>query len=393
MRLSDEPLRVLFAGGGTGGHLMPAVATAEALRALMPSSRLLFLVSGRKAEAQCGASLAGFEVVQVPGAAPAGGLRKVQSVLGAARQAARLLDIVRTVRPQVIVGVGGRRSILPILMGRALGIRTALLESNAVPGATVRLMAPVADCVILQWAQAARRLKARRIVVAGNPVRARLFGVSREAALRRLGLSPHKRTLLVIGGSQGALALNKVLHEALPLAFGRRDDLQVIHLTGLDHLPAALEWQNSRPVTSYRPIGFLNQMEHAYAAADFVLARAGGSTLAELTALGLPAILVPFPYATDDHQRANAAVLAEGGAAVLIEQSELTPERLAQAAVDLTGDGRLRAQMAECARRLGRPRAALTVAAELAAMAGYGKRIGPLLRDLETVSNRLSQAA
>jgi len=378
--LAEHPLRVLFAGGGTGGHLMPGAATAEALRVLVPSSRCLFLLTDHKAEKHCLRALAGFLTARLPATPWDGTVNKLLFGGRSLQAIGRALDAVRAFRPHVIVGLGGFRCVAPVLLGRALGIRTVLLESNAVAGGAVRVLAPAADLVVLQWGQAAAGLKARRVLVAGNPVRAKLFGVRKEAALRRLGLSPLKHTLLVLGGSQGALALNRTVHEALSMIYAKRDDLQVLHLTGVDHLPAALEWMNSLPATSYRPIGFLNQMEDAYAAADFVLARAGGSTLAELTALGLPAILVPYPYSAGKHQHANAEVLARAGAAIVLDQSELTAQRLADAIVAFTADAQLRAQVAGCARRMGRPRAALTLAAEITKMAGLKAQLPADLR-------------
>lgn len=401
--LNRDSIRVLFAGGGTGGHLMPGAATAEALRRVLPSARSLFLVSERKAERQCVPALAGFETAHEPAAPREGALDKVLFPARSLRAAGRALDVVRGFRPHVIVGLGGLRSIGPALIGRALGIRTVLFEANAIPGAAVRLLAPVADCVMVQWARAADRMKARRVVAAGNPVRSRLFEGRREPATRRLGLAPGRRTLLVLGGSQGALSLNHTVHEALRLIYAKGGDLQVLHLTGVDHLPAALEWMNSLPAASYRPIGFFHQMEDAYAAADFVLSRCGASTLAELTALGLPSILVPYPHAAAGHQSANAEVLRDAGAALVIAQGELTAERLAQAVLTLASDEGPRAQMAECARRLGRPRAALTVAVELAVMAGFGAQVSPsvmavtslerLRRHQESVSTKPLQAA
>jgi UDP-N-acetylglucosamine--N-acetylmuramyl-(pentapeptide) pyrophosphoryl-undecaprenol N-acetylglucosamine transferase len=307
--------------------------------------------------------------------------------------AGRVLHIVRRFRPHVVVGLGGHNCVVPALMGRLLGICTVLFESNAIPGRAVRLLAPLADCVALQWAQAATGLRAQRVLLAGNPVRARLFGVPQEAARRRLGLAPGKQTLLVMGGSQGALALNQVLYATLESVRARGVDLQVVHLTGVAHLPAALEWREARGFPSYRAIGFTDRMEDAYGAADFVVARAGGSTLAELTALGLPAILVPYPHHADGHQRANAAVLAEAGAALTIQQSELNERRLAAAVAALAVDERLRRRMAECARRMGRPEAALAVASELAAMAGFASQLERPTRDQDAVPDRFSQAA
>jgi UDP-N-acetylglucosamine--N-acetylmuramyl-(pentapeptide) pyrophosphoryl-undecaprenol N-acetylglucosamine transferase len=307
--------------------------------------------------------------------------------------AGRVLHIVRRFRPHVVVGLGGHNCVVPALMGRLLGICTMLFESNAIAGRAVRLLAPLADCVALQWARAAAGLRAQRLLLAGNPVRARLFGVPREAARRRLGLAPGKQTLLVMGGSQGALALNQVLHAALESVRARGIDLQVVHLTGVAHLPAALEWREAGRSRSYRPIGFTDQMEDAYGAADFVVARAGGSTLAELTALGLPAILVPYPHHADGHQQANAAVLAEAGAALTIQQSELNEARLAAAVATLAVDERVRRRMAECALRMGKPEAALVVASELAAMAGFASQLERRTGDQDAVLDRFSQAA
>jgi len=372
---------------------MPGAAIAEALRSLLPSSRALFLLTDHKAEKHCLRALEGFLTARLPATPWDGSVNKLLFPARSLHSLGRTLDAVRAFGPQVMVGLGGFRSVAPMLLGRALGIRTVLLESNAVAGAAVRVLAPAADLVVLQWEQAVAGLRARRVLVAGNPVRAKLFGVRKEAALRRLGLSPLKRTLLVLGGSQGALALNKTLHEALAMIYAKRDDLQVLHLTGVDHLPAALEWMNSLRVMSYRPIGFFNQMEDAYAAADFVLARAGGSTLAEVTALGLPAILVPYPYSAGKHQHANAGVLAGSGAAIVLDESELTAHSLADAIVTLAVDAPLRTQMAACARRMGQPRAALTLAAEIAAMAGFGLQLPAHLRRAAQAGPALGRAA
>lgn len=387
-----DSLRVIFAGGTTGGHLMPGAATAEALRLLLPSSRPLFLVADRTAERRCRGAIADFETVQIPVTAWEGLAQKIRFPIQALCASERVRSVVRGFRPHVVVGLGGHNSVAPILVGRLLGMKTVLFESNAKPGRAVRLLAPLADCVVVQWRRTAARLKARRVVAAGNPVRARLFGVQRQGAARRLGLSPHECTLLALGGSQGALALNEALYGALKLLYRKGMALQVIHLTGVDHLPAALE-QQANQFTSYRPIGFLERMEDAYAAADFVLARAGGSTLAELTALGLPSILVPYPYAAADHQRANAAVLAKARASVTIPQSELSVERLADTIEILALNAHLRSQMAEGARQLGRPQAALTVAAELATMAGFSAHIRLSPRTDEQITDRFSRAA
>ncbi len=182
----------------------------------------------------------------------------------------------------------------------------------------------------------------------------------------------------MVGGSQGALPLNRLLASALrhlaasPAAASPRG-LQVLHITGPDHLEEAT-WAGAPKDVLYRPIGFLRQMQDAYAAADLVLSRAGGSTLAQVTALGLPSVLVPYPHASADHQSANAAVLVRAGAAVAVAQGDLLPEKLAQVIADLASRPERLAAMARAARALGRPEAARVVACELAAMAGLRRQ-------------------
>ena len=371
---------------------MPAVATAEALKLLLPSSRALFLTTDRKSEKHCRGALGAFEVAEVPGT-PCHGIRhNILLPVRVLRSAGRVLNVLRAFRPHVVVGLGGHNCVVPVLVARALGIKTMLRESNARPGRAVRLLAPMADCVVVQWQQAARHMRAKRTLAAGCPVRSRLFDAERDAAARRLGLVPGKCTLLALGGSQGASALNEALYGALKLLYEEGLELQVIHLTGVDHLPTALA-QQANAFTSYRAIGFLDRMEDAYAAADFVLARAGASTLAELTALGLPSILVPYPYATGDHQRVNAAVLARAGAAWAVAQSELTERRLADMIEALALNPRRRAEMAGRARTQGRPQAALTVAAELASTAGFGRPVHLSPQNQAQITKQSSRAA
>jgi UDP-N-acetylglucosamine--N-acetylmuramyl-(pentapeptide) pyrophosphoryl-undecaprenol N-acetylglucosamine transferase len=248
-----------------------------------------------------------------------------------------------------------------------------VLESNAIPGRVVRLLAPLADCVQLQWREAAAHLNARRTIVTGNPVRSALFDASPAAARRQLGLAEDRLTLLVMGGSQGALPINRLVDSALrhlaENATSGLNRLQILHLTGPDHLRAACR----TPVTEeliYRPVGFMDRIELAYAAADVVLGRAGGSSLAEVTALGLPSLLVPYPHAADGHQAANARILARSGAAAVLRQNQLTAARLADIIRDLADRPSWLRSMGEHARTLGRPDAAQRVAFELARMGG-----------------------
>ncbi len=388
----SRALRVLFAGGASGGHLMPGAAVAEALTEMLPGCRCLFLKTDRKVEDQCVAALERFEVAVVPSTPWAGAVQKACFPFRSLRSAEQILGVLRQFRPHVVVGLGSYNSVVPVLLARVLRIRTALFESNAVAGLAVRTLAPLADCLFLQWEAARRNVHARRVRVLGNPIRARLFDTERTASRRRLGLSQDTPVLLAMGGSQGAQAVNRLLFDALEILSADGVDLQVLHLTGVDHLPEALDAQR-RLTVKYRAIGFLERIEEAYAAADFVLSRAGGSSLSYITAAGLPSILVPYPHHADKQQYANAHVLSDTGAAVQVEQRRLSGERLAALIRLLAVNPGLRAQMAGHARALARPHAARQVARELAALAGFHATEQSTARDYSKRRIQPSQAA
>ncbi|MFO8006408.1 MAG: UDP-N-acetylglucosamine--N-acetylmuramyl-(pentapeptide) pyrophosphoryl-undecaprenol N-acetylglucosamine transferase [Candidatus Brocadiia bacterium] len=385
---AGSALRVMFAGGTSGGHLMPGVAVAKALRELMPAARCLFLLGRRSAEDDCRGVLNGFEVADVPDTPWAGALSKALFPARCTAAAARVGRALRRFRPHVLVALGSYNSAVPLALARALGLPCALFEANAVPGRLVRALAPLADVVMLQWAGVARRLTCRRALATGNPVRPELFGVSRAGARDRLGLARNRFTLLALGGSQGARGLNRLVRRAV-----RRIEapLQVLHVAGNAHLED--RGGESSSAIPCRTVGFLDRMEDGYAAADLVLSRAGASTLAELTALGLPAILVPHPYSPNRHQQANAAVLQRAGAAIVKHQAELTPRRLAHLVERLAADPERLQQMAERARRLGRPDAARRVARELAHMAGSDTNIRPVPERMGLSEHRKLHAA
>jgi UDP-N-acetylglucosamine--N-acetylmuramyl-(pentapeptide) pyrophosphoryl-undecaprenol N-acetylglucosamine transferase len=288
------------------------------------------------------------------------------------------------------VGLGGSDCVAPVLLARFRGIKTIIFESNSVPGLAVRCLERLAHCVAVQWSETARYLRSGRTKVLGNPVRSSILAANRRDACRRLGLDPRRLTLLAMGGSQGALRLNEIFLAALRKLKIRH--IQVLHLTGTEHLAECVKRAEGLEVT-YRPLGFLERMQDAYAAADFAFGRAGGSSLAELTAVGIPAILVPYPYAADDHQRANAQLLAAAEAAVMIPQTDLNDERLAQAIDALVCSRAMRERMASNSKRIGRPRAAFDVAAEIASMAGFGMLIDASRTTRGTDTKRLAKAA
>lgn len=363
--------RIIFAGGGTGGHVVPAVATAEALAELEPDADCLFLGTERESEEALEEILKGYRVLRIPAVqcrSVAQRLRFPFDFLGAADRA---VSVYRSVRPRVVVGLGGYSCVVPVLIAKALNVPTMLFESNAIPGAAVRALAPLADCVQVQWEVAAERLHAKRCLVTGNPVRKAILEADRAAALRRLGLSEGRCTMLVMGGSQGALSVNRVLLRALKKLAVEAGVLQVLHLAGPAHIRAVRGSEVPGGII-YRAVGFLPNMGDAYAVADFALARAGGGTVAELAAAGVPSVLVPYPYARDKHQDANARVLADAGAAVSVDQDHLNADLLAAIIRDLVEMPDLRSRMAKKARKLARPDAAKVVAGEILRLSRRG---------------------
>ena len=198
---TDENMRVIFAGGGTGGHIMPGAATAQALLELLPGTRCLFLHTARDSERHCNAAMAEFETMEVPAARWRGLARKFRFAFTSVAAVRRSVRVMRGFRPHVVVGLGGYSCVVPVLTAKALGVPTMIFESNAIPGRVVRLLAPVVDCVQLQWGLAADRLKAKRVLISGNPIRTSLLEGERRSARMHLRLLPDRCTLLVTGGA------------------------------------------------------------------------------------------------------------------------------------------------------------------------------------------------
>jgi UDP-N-acetylglucosamine--N-acetylmuramyl-(pentapeptide) pyrophosphoryl-undecaprenol N-acetylglucosamine transferase len=247
-------------------------------------------------------------------------------------------------------------------------IPTLIHEQNSIPGRTNRLLGRLVNRVAITFPEAARFFPARKTLLTGLPIRPEIGRVDRAEARAALGLEPDRRTLLVLGGSQGARTVNRATLEALPEWADL--PLQVLHQVGRANFE---EWQREaaeRPAW-YRPVPYLDAIEDAYAAADIVLCRAGASTLAEIAAAGLPAILVPYPYAMADHQTHNARAFVAAGAAVLVPNAEATGARIAREVQDLLGEPRRLAAMSAASRALARPEAALRLADEVRALARW----------------------
>jgi UDP-N-acetylglucosamine--N-acetylmuramyl-(pentapeptide) pyrophosphoryl-undecaprenol N-acetylglucosamine transferase len=362
---------VLIAGGGTGGHLYPGIALAREIKRRDPDAALLFVGTATGVEARVvpreGFTLHLIRVAGLKGKSRADRLRGFALLPLSALDAWR---VISRFRPDVVVGVGGFASG-PVLMLAALrGYPTMLLEQNAVPGITNRILARVVRAAAVNFEDSLQFFPGSGFVT-GNPVRPEFFTTPVVAASRQpraneeaddaRDLPPLAARVLIFGGSQGAHAINVAMVEAAPRLATAGTPLAITHQTGERDVELVRDGY-SRAGLKARVEAFLFEMDREMTAADLVVARAGATTLSELAAAGRPAILVPLPRATDDHQRKNAAVIARAGAAEVIDERELTGARLADSLLALAGDAARRAQMSAAMQQLARPDAAARIA-------------------------------
>ena len=344
-------MKVVIAGGGTGGHLFPGLAVARALQSRVPEAQIWFAGTAAGIESRVIPQTGfGLDVIRSAGL-------KGKSVFALARGAALIplsaLDAWRVIsrrRPDVVIGVGGYSSGPIVGIAAARGVPTMLLEQNAVAGLTNKLLAPLVKRAAVTY-EASLPFFGQKAFVSGNPVRREFLEIDDAA------IDARKVRVLVFGGSQGAHAINVAMVEAAPRLAAAADTLDVVCQTGVrdfDMVRQAFE----RSGLQGRVERFIDAMDREMNAAGLVVSRAGATTLAEVTAAGRPSILVPLPTATDDHQRHNALALAHAGAAEVIEQKDLGGALLADRILALTSDLERRRSMAAAAKRLARPRAA-----------------------------------
>lgn len=370
-------MRVIIAGGGTGGHLFPALALAQELRGGYGADVLLVgagsgtegailtqacpeLLRRTSPEPLRGSS---FPVVtiRVKGLKGVGLGGKVHALAMLPLALRDSRAILKAFWPQVVVGMGGYASG-PILLAAALRrLPTLIHEQNAYPGLANRLLAPFVDLVALSTASAAPYLKARRIEVVGLPIREELLKADRAEAREALGLSSGRLTVFIFGGSQGAHRINEALVEALPYLRGLGEKLQFLHATGeRDHPMVKQAYEEAGLSALVRP--FFREVSLAYALADLCICRAGASTIAELAALGKPSLLIPYPYAANDHQRLNALALVRIGGARMLLDRELSGGKIVAFLAEVLAKPSLLEEMGRRTKELGRPDAASRLA-------------------------------
>ena len=353
-------MNAVIACGGTGGHLFPGLAVAEVLRAR--GHEVMLFVSEKEIDSLALSGRAEFQIEKLPtiglpspySPAIVRFLQRFHESLSLCRR------IYRRFNPNVVLGMGGFTSTAPILAGRLRRIPTFIHESNAVPGKANRLTARMVRAVLLGFEECARFFPKARTEVTGTPIRADLRRIPRAEARRRLGLREDLRTLLVMGGSQGASGINQSIIKSLPALQG--EALQVIHLSGARDERLAADNYRRENIPAY-VAAFHHAMEEVYSAADFAIARSGAASLSELAAFSLPSILIPFPYATDDHQTRNAEIFARAEAAILLREADLSSsaDLLARNIREFIGDPAKLQRMSENSARLAPQNAARRV--------------------------------
>jgi UDP-N-acetylglucosamine--N-acetylmuramyl-(pentapeptide) pyrophosphoryl-undecaprenol N-acetylglucosamine transferase len=350
-------MRVILAGGGTGGHVIPALAIAQQLKQDY-GAKALFVGTARGIENRL-VPAAGFplRLIQVGALKNVRLLTRAKTTFDLPWAIWNSRQILREFRPHVVIGVGGYASGPAMLAAVLSRIPTLAFEPNAVPGFANRMVAPLVSAAAVHFEQTKSYF--RHGTVTGVPVRQAFF---ETGANKQAGGAP---SLLIFGGSQGAHAINQAIIGALPLLQKGLPDLQIVHQTG------ERDYNDAEPV--YRRIGlraevhrFIDDMPTRFAHADLVICRSGASTVAEIAAAGKPAVFVPFPRAADDHQKVNAKALVDAGAAVMMEETSLTPERLAETIASLMRDRARLQAMGVAARQMAHPNAAREIA-EIAA--------------------------
>jgi UDP-N-acetylglucosamine--N-acetylmuramyl-(pentapeptide) pyrophosphoryl-undecaprenol N-acetylglucosamine transferase len=346
-------VRIVIAGGGTGGHLFPGIAVAEEWIRRSSQNRVLFVGTQRGIEHRVLGNLSyDLKEIDVEGLKGRGVQALMKGLYRVPKSMLQSRSILASFDPDVVLGVGGYASGPAVLVAWMMGIPTAIAEQNAVAGNTNRILGKFVNRIFLTYEQSRTPFTSAKVEVTGNPVRAAFVSGLERTTQKMAG-----KRILVFGGSQGAAAINSAMVEMLPWLAKRKDNIFVVHQTGTQDLEVTKQaYQRHRVSADIRP--FIENMASAYADSDLILCRAGATSLAEITAAGKASILIPYPFAANDHQTLNARAMVEAGAAVMIPQRDLTAEKLFSVIDDLLEDDQKLREMALKAKKLGRPDAA-----------------------------------
>ena len=361
----EKELRVIISGGGTGGHIFPAVSIANAVKAMRPDAKILFVGALGRMEMQR-VPAAGYEIKGLPicGFDRKNLLKNVKVLYKIWKSQRMAKKIINDFRPQVAVGVGGYASGPTLNKAAAMGIPCLIQEQNSYAGVTNKLLAKKAEKICVAYEGMERFFPAEKIILTGNPVRQALLDttITREDAVRSFGLDPEKKTILLVGGSLGARTINESMLRHLDLI--KDSGLQFIWQTGKYYSAEIAERLKGQDLPNLKVTDFITDMGSAYRAADLVISRAGASSISEFCLIGKPVILVPSPNVAEDHQTKNALALSTRDAAIYIKDAE-APEILLQTAIDTVNDDAKLKSLSENVLKLALPDSANIIAKEV----------------------------
>ncbi|MDR1699558.1 MAG: undecaprenyldiphospho-muramoylpentapeptide beta-N-acetylglucosaminyltransferase [Prevotellaceae bacterium] len=362
-----KTFKIIISGGGTGGHIFPAVSIANALKAKLPNAEFLFVGAEGRMEMER-VPQAGYKIIGLPmmGFDRKNLLKNVKVLFNLAKSLLKARRIIRDFQPDVAIGVGGYASGALLKAANWAGVPTVLQEQNSFAGVTNKLLAKKAALICVAYEGMERFFPENKIILTGNPVRQNLFETrtknieTRRAAYEFFGFSPGKKTLLVVGGSLGA----KTINQSILAGIEKLSDIQVIWQTGKIYFENIQQELVGKNLPNLYVSEFLSQMDYAYSVADLVISRAGASSISELCLLGKPSILVPSPNVSEDHQTHNAMALVNKKAAVLVKDSD-AQKKLVDTALALLNDSEKLEKLEQNSLALGLPNAANHIADEI----------------------------
>jgi UDP-N-acetylglucosamine--N-acetylmuramyl-(pentapeptide) pyrophosphoryl-undecaprenol N-acetylglucosamine transferase len=357
-------MKLVMAGGGTGGHLFPALALAEEFKRRESDVEILF-VGGKGGLEETVVPKYGYRLMllNVSGVKRTRGLKRLMALYRAFRATLKAIGILRSEQPDGVIGSGSYSSAPVVFAARLLGIKTAILEQNALPGLTNRVSGKVVNRIYIAFEAAREYFPPLRTVVTGNPIRRDIL----ERLEKKRARTDSRFTILVFGGSQGATAINTAFVDAAEFLTDLWGGFRVIHQTG-EHGYEQVKEAYRRKKLKVEVHSFIEDMASAYGAADLVICRAGATSIAEITAFGLASILVPYPFASDNHQEVNGRCLEEAGAAEMIIQNKLTGRVIADAVRSFCSDTEKLTEVRARAREYGRPDAAKRIAEDFVSL-------------------------
>ena len=367
----DEELRIIISGGGTGGHIFPAVSIANAIKAKHPDAKILFVGALGRMEMQR-VPAAGYEIKGLPiqGFDRKNLLKNVKVLFKIWKSQRMAKQIIKDFRPMAAVGVGGYASGPTLNKAAAMGIPCLIQEQNSYAGVTNKLLAKKADKICVAYEGMERFFPAEKIIMTGNPVRQALLEnkMTKAEAIQSFGLDPQKKTILIVGGSLGAGTVNKSVMQHLDDI--EKSGVQVIWQTGKYYHADIIKELEGRVLPNVKIMDFISDMGAAYKAADLVISRAGASSISEFCLLGTPVILVPSPNVAEDHQTKNAMALVNKQAALYVKDAE-APEKVISLALETVQEEQALRSLSENILKLALPNSADIIADEVIKLTGY----------------------